>query len=138
MRLAFITSLLPTALPDTGSAIANACIVGALEQAGCEVRQFGFLKRGETAEPPANSVVLARTGVDREGASLLTRTGWIRDSLRLRLPVKAARLAVADAGALREAIGREGPFRRLRDQWRAGGGRLPVVAARMARAAGRA
>lgn len=110
MRLAFVTSLLPTALPDTGSAIANACIVGALEQAGCEVRQFGFLKADETAAPPPNAVVLARTGIDRERASLLTRTSWIRDSLRLGLPVKAARLAIADAGALREAMSREGPF----------------------------
>lgn len=109
MRLAFVTSLLPTGRPDTGFEIANACIVEGLRQAGCEVKLFGFLRRDETSEPQLGTIVLARVAIENAGASALQRALWLKDSAATGLPVIAAKLARYDR-ELRAALKREGPF----------------------------
>ncbi len=110
MRLAFVTSQLPPARPSTGAGLADACILDALRTAGCEVRHFGFLREDAPDAPPSDAVVVARWAGPGRAVSFLRKMGWLRDSARLGLPSAAARLALADSGALRKALAREGPF----------------------------
>lgn len=109
MRLAFVTSLLPTGQPDTGFEIANACVIGALRDVGCEVRLFGLLRPGGPDEPPADAVVLDRMVIENAEATAGRKAGWLAASLRLGLPVIAAKLAPLSP-RLRAALDREGPF----------------------------
>jgi hypothetical protein len=54
MRLAFVTSLLPTGKPDTGFEIANTAVIQAFRDAGVSVTLFGILRRfqrGPTRKP---------------------------------------------------------------------------------------
>jgi len=110
MRLAFVTSLLPTGRPDTGFEIANACVVDALRRSGCEVVQFGFLRDDETSPPPEASHVLARIVIETAKATAARKAAWLAESISSGLPVMAAKLARAGDGALRAALAREQPF----------------------------
>lgn len=110
MRLAFVTSLLPTARLAAGPAMADACIAEALAHAGCDIRMFGFLRDEDPEDPPGEAVLLARRPARGPAGSLLRQVGSLTESARLGLPTAAARLATADSGALRAAIAQEGPF----------------------------
>lgn len=110
MRLAFLTALVPVARPDTGFEIANAAILEALRNAGHEVTAFGFLRPGEEPADPDRSRIIARTEIENAVASPGLRLRWIAAALRLRLPVACAKLRLAGAGRLVEAVRAEGPF----------------------------
>jgi hypothetical protein len=110
MRLAFITSLLPTGRPDTGFEIANACVLDALRDAGCAVTLFGFLRSDETAEPPAGSIVLDRMVIENAVATRGQKLRWLADSFRRNLPVISTKLAAFGEARLREIIDGHGPF----------------------------
>lgn len=110
MRLAFITSLLPTGTADTGFEIANACVLDALRTSGCEVTLFGFLREGETAAPPAGSVVLDRIVIENAVASRAQKLRWLIESLRRDLPVISTKLAVFGEARLQGVIDSHGPF----------------------------
>ncbi len=110
MRLAFITSLLPTGKPDTGFEIANACVLDALRDAGCTVTLFGFLRSDETAEPPAGSVVLDRLVIENAAASRGQKLRWLAESFRRNLPVISTKLATFGEARLRDIIDSHGPF----------------------------
>jgi Glycosyl transferases group 1 len=110
MRLAFITSLLPTGKPDTGFEIANACVLDALREAGCTVTLFGFLRSDETAGSPPESVVLDRMVIENAVATRGQKLRWLADSFRRNLPVISAKLAAFGEARLREIIDSHGPF----------------------------
>jgi hypothetical protein len=110
MRLAFITSLLPTGQPDTGFEIANACVLEGLREAGCEVTLFGFLRDSESAQPPADTVVLNRMVIENAAATHGRKLRWLADSMRLDLPVISAKLATHGEDNLRAELERHGPF----------------------------
>ncbi len=110
MRLAFITSLLPTGRPDTGFEIANSCVIDALRDAGCTVTLFGFLRSDETAEPPAGSIVLDRMVIENAVATRGQKLRWLADSFRRNLPVISTKLAAFGEARLREIIDGHGPF----------------------------
>jgi Glycosyl transferases group 1 len=110
MRLAFITSLLPTGQPDTGFEIANACVLEGLREAGCEVTLFGFLRDSESAQPPADTVVLNRMVIENAAATRGRKLRWLADSMRLDLPVISAKLATHGEDNLRAELERHGPF----------------------------
>ncbi len=110
MRLAFITSLLPTGKPDTGFEIANACVLDALREAGCIVTLFGFLRSDETSEPPTGSVVLDRMVIENAVATRGQKLRWLADSFRRKLPVISTKLAAFGEARLRAIIDSHGPF----------------------------
>jgi Glycosyl transferases group 1 len=110
MRLAFITSLLPTGKPDTGFEIANACVLDALRDAACTVTLFGFLRSDEIAEPPPGSVVLDRIVIENAVATRGQKLRWLADSFRRSLPVISTKLAAFGEAKLREIIDSHGPF----------------------------
>lgn len=110
MRLAFLTSLIPVARPDTGFEIANAAILDALRAAGHEVTAFGFTRPGETPADPDRSVVIATTEIENAAVPPGRRLRWITAALRSRLPVACAKLRIAGAGRLVEAVRAAGPF----------------------------
>jgi Glycosyl transferases group 1 len=110
MRLAFITSLLPTGKADTGFEIANGCILDGLRNAGCDVTLFGFLRQNETLEPPRGSIVLDRIVIENAVAPFQQKLRWLADSFRLGLPVISAKLAAYGQQRLIEIIDRHGPF----------------------------
>jgi hypothetical protein len=109
MRLAFVTSLLPTGKPDTGFELANAAVIQAFREAGSDVTLFGVLRPGETPADPARSIVLAQFDIENAVAGRMRKLNWLAESLRRGLPVISAKIAPF-AGALDAALEREGPF----------------------------
>jgi hypothetical protein len=109
MRLAFITSLLPTGKPDTGFEIANACVLQAFADAGVDVMLFGFLRETETGDPPDKAVVLDRMVIETSVASAGQKLAWLRSSVQRGLPVIAAKLAPYGSH-LEQALIQHGPF----------------------------
>lgn len=110
MRLAFITSLIPVAKPDTGFEIANAAILDALRSAGHEVTAFGFLRPGEAPADPAQAVVIGAVDIENAVAPASRKLQWLGSALRRGLPVACAKLRLAGAGKLVEAVRARGPF----------------------------
>jgi glycosyltransferase involved in cell wall biosynthesis len=110
MRIAFVTSLIPTGTPDTGFEIANACVLGALRDAGCKVTSFGFLRADETGTPDPGSVVLDRIAIENATASGSQKIRWLLASLRMGKPVISAKLAQFGWPKLQAALSEHGPF----------------------------
>ena len=110
MRLAFITSLLPTGTPDTGFEIANGCILEALAQTDCHVKVFGFTRLDDTQTSTENTIVLQRIAIENEGASKVQKAKWVIQSLLRKLPVISTKLAMFDEARLQEALAVHGPF----------------------------
>jgi glycosyltransferase involved in cell wall biosynthesis len=110
MRLAFITPLLPTATPDTGFEIANACVLEALKAEGADVTLFGFLRADESLPPPDNAVVLDRIVIENAVAGRTQKLRWVSESLRRGLPVIATKLALYGEDNLLARLREHGPF----------------------------
>ncbi len=109
MRLAFVTSLLPTGAPDTGFEIANAAVLSALREAGCEVTLFGVLRPGETAASDQRCIVLDSMVIENAAAGGGQKLRWLLQSLARGLPVISAKVAPL-ADRLAEAMAAAGPF----------------------------
>lgn len=110
MRLAFLTSLIPVARPDTGFEIANAAILSALRDAGHEVTAIGFVRPGEVPAAPDQAVVLAEIDIENAAVPAGKRLQWLAAAFRFGLPVACAKLRLAGAGRLLEAVRAHGPF----------------------------
>jgi glycosyltransferase involved in cell wall biosynthesis len=110
VRLAFLTALIPVEKPDTGFEIANAAILSALRAAGHEVTAFGFLRPGETPADPAGSVVIDHIAIENAEVGGLAKLRWLAKALASGLPVACAKLRLAGAGRLAEAVRAQGPF----------------------------
>ena len=110
MRLAFLTSLIPVARPDTGFEIANAAILSALREAGHEVTAIGFLRPGEVPAEPKQVVVVAEANIENAAVPAGQKLRWLAAAARLRLPVACAKLRLAGAGRFVEAVRAQGRF----------------------------
>lgn len=110
MRLAFLTSLIPVARPDTGFEIANAAILDGLRAAGHDVIAIGFLRPGEVAADPARSVVIDHLAIENAAVSGLAKLRWMGVALARDLPVACAKLWLAGRGKLVEAVRANGPY----------------------------
>jgi hypothetical protein len=110
MRLAFITSLLPTGRADTGFDIANAAVLDSLHAAGCEVVQFGILRPDDPAPSAVGAVVLARMTIENAVASRSQKVRWLIQSFQRGLPVIATKLAGYGEDRLKNVIKEHGPF----------------------------
>ncbi len=110
MRLAFLTSLVPVARPDTGFEIANAAVLSALRAAGHDVTAIGFVRPGEEPAEPDKAVVVAAVDIENAVVSPVRRLEWLAAAFRHGLPVACAKLRQAGAGRLVEAVQAQGPF----------------------------
>lgn len=110
MRLAFVTSLIPVAKPDTGFEIANAAILDALRAAGHEVTAFGFLRPGEVPAAPGQAVVIDAVDIENAAVPAGRKLQWLAHALVNGLPVASAKLLLAGRGRLIEAIRARGRF----------------------------
>ncbi|MDR6872418.1 glycosyltransferase involved in cell wall biosynthesis [Bosea sp. BE125] len=110
MRLAFLTSLIPVARPDTGFEIANAAILDALRAAGHEVTAIGFLRPGEVPAVPEGAVVIDAIDIENAAVPARRKLQWIAAALAKGLPVACAKLRLAGEGRLIEAVRAHGPF----------------------------
>ncbi|MGL5361590.1 MAG: glycosyltransferase [Bosea sp. (in: a-proteobacteria)] len=110
MRLAFLTSLIPVARPDTGFEIANAAILNGLRAAGHDVTAIGFLRPGEVAADPERSVVLDHFAIENAAVSGMTKLRWLATAMARGLPVACAKLWLAGRGRLIETVRKTGPF----------------------------
>jgi len=110
LRLAFVTSLIPVARPDTGFEIANAAILDALRAAGHEVTAFGFLRPGETPALPEQAVVIDAVDIENAAVPAKRKLQWLASALRHGLPIASAKLLMAGRGRFVEAIRARGPF----------------------------
>ncbi|AOO79979.1 glycosyltransferase [Bosea vaviloviae] len=110
MRLAFLTSLIPVARPDTGFEIANAAILDALRAAGHEVTAIGFLRPGEVPAVPEGAVVIDAIDIENAAVPARRKLQWILAALAKGLPVACAKLRLAGEGRLIEAVRAHGPF----------------------------
>jgi Glycosyl transferases group 1 len=110
MRIAFITSLLPSKTPDTGFEIANVCVLAALKDAGVDVVQFGFLRNTESSPAPPDSVLLERIVIENAVAGRRQKLRWLIASILRGLPVISTKLALYDEEKLRQVIEKHGPF----------------------------
>jgi hypothetical protein len=109
MRLAFVTSLLPTGKPDTGFDIANAAIIRAFRDAGATIVRFGVVRPDETPADERDAVVLARMDIENAVAGPLRKAAWLADGVRRGLPVISAKIAPL-ARRLDQELDRHGPF----------------------------
>jgi Glycosyl transferases group 1 len=109
MRLAFVTSLLPTGTPDTGFEIANTAVLDALRDAGCDITLFGVMRPGETADIRYNCITLEHIVIENAVAGKSRKARWLLDSVRLGLPVIASKLAPLGK-KLKAAMASAGPF----------------------------
>lgn len=110
MRLAFLTSLIPVARPDTGFEIANAAVLSALRDAGHQVTAIGFVRHGEVPADPDQAVVVAEIDLENATVSKLQQLRWLAAAFQYGLPVACAKLRLAGAGRLVEAVRAHGPF----------------------------
>jgi glycosyltransferase involved in cell wall biosynthesis len=110
MRLAFLTSLVPTDRPDTGFEIANASLLDALDEAGCEVTIFGFRRPSDRPDPRRAIVSLGEIDIETAKASSGTRLGWLAGSALSGLPLSAAKLRRLSGRSLLKRMERSGPF----------------------------
>lgn len=110
MRLAFLTTLIPVARPDTGFEIANAAILDALRAAGHDVTAFGFVRPGEVPADPAGAVVIDAVDVENAVVSKGRQLQWLASALASSLPIASAKLRLAGRGRFVEAIRARGPF----------------------------
>lgn len=110
MRLAFLTSLIPVARPDTGFEIANAAILSALREAGHTVTAIGFLRPGEIPAEPEQAIVVTEADIENAAVPAVQKLRWLVEAVRLGLPVACAKLRLAGAGRLVEAVRAQGPF----------------------------
>jgi hypothetical protein len=110
LRLAFLTSLIPVAAPDTGFEIANAAILTALREAGHEVTAVGFLRPGEAPADPGNAVVIDAVEIENATVPASRKLQWIGQALARGLPIACAKLRLAGEGRLVEAVRANGPF----------------------------
>ena len=110
LRLAFVTSLVPVARPDTGFEIANAGVLDALREAGHDVTAFGFVRPGEVPADPAQAVVIDAVDIENAVVSRGRKLQWLTAALLGGLPVACAKLRLAGRGRLVEAIRAAGPF----------------------------
>ncbi len=109
MKLAFVTSLIPLANPDTGFEIANAAIIAAMRAAGHDVSIFGFVRKGATHPVDPDAHVLAEITIENAVASPGVLARWVLRALRSGLPLAVAKL-VAPCTGLAEMVKRHGPF----------------------------
>ncbi|MDX3805241.1 glycosyltransferase [Bosea thiooxidans] len=110
MRLAFLTSLIPVARPDTGFEIANAAVLSALRDAGHQVTAIGFVRHGEVPADPDQAVVVVEIDLENATVSKLQQLRWLAAAFRFGLPVACAKLRLAGTGRLVEAVRAHGPF----------------------------
>lgn len=110
MRLAFVTSLVPVARPDTGFEIANAAVLNALREAGHDVTAIGFVRPGEVPADPAGAVVIDAVDIETFVVSRGRKLRWLAAALLHGLPIACAKLRLAGRGRLVEAIRAAGPF----------------------------
>lgn len=109
MRLAFLTSLIPVACPDTGFEIANAAILTALRDAGHEVTAFGYLRPGETPAEPDKAVVIAAVDIENAAVPASRKLQWISYALAKNLPIACAKLRLIGPDLV-AAVRARGPF----------------------------
>jgi len=109
LRLAFLTSLIPVARPDTGFEIANAAILSALRAAGHDVTAIGFLRPGEEPAEPGKAVVVNKVDIENAVVSPATKLRWLAEAFRSGLPLACAKLRLAGGAGLIEAVRAHGP-----------------------------
>jgi Glycosyl transferases group 1/Glycosyltransferase Family 4 len=110
MRLAFLTSLVPTGRPDTGFEIANESLLDGLKAAGAEVTIFGFRRKTDTPDPTRQIVVLDEIDIETAKASRVSKLGWLAGSVLHGLPLSSAKLRRWSEAALIARIEAEGQF----------------------------
>ncbi|WP_332684930.1 glycosyltransferase, partial [Bosea sp. (in: a-proteobacteria)] len=110
VRLAFLTTLIPVARPDTGFEIANAAILEALRAAGHAVTAFGFVRPGEVPADSAQAAVIDAVDVENAVVSKGRQLQWLASALLSSLPVASAKLRLAGRGRFVEAVRARGPF----------------------------
>ncbi len=110
MRLAFLTSLVPTGRPDTGFEIANEGALDSLKAAGATVTVFGFKRPADRPDASRDIVVLANIDIETAKASVGSKLSWLAASVRHGLPLSAAKLRCITEAALIGRIEHEGPF----------------------------
>lgn len=110
VRLAFLSSLIPVARPDTGFEVAGGAILSALRAAGHQVTAIGFVRHGEVPADPDQAVVVAAMDIENAVVSKAQKLRWLAAALRFDLPVACAKLRLAGAGRLVETVREHGPF----------------------------
>jgi hypothetical protein len=110
MRLAFLTSLVPTGRPDTGFEIANESILDGLASIGADITIFGYHRAGDQPDPARKIITLSEIAIETAQASLATKLRWIGESIRSGLPLSSAKLRLMDEHALMRTIEDSGPF----------------------------
>jgi hypothetical protein len=110
LKLAFVTSLAPTAKPDTGFEIANAAIVGGLRRAGHEVAVIGFARPLDELPPDPDRALLGRIVIENAAAGRARKLAWLGSALIRGLPFAAAKLWLAGLGSVVAAVRAKGPF----------------------------
>lgn len=110
MRLAFVTSLIPVARPDTGFEIANAAIIDALRAAGHDVTVFGFARPDDVLRDDHQAVLFDRMVIENSAADARRKANWLAGALALRLPIACAKLKLAGGRSVVAAVKERGPW----------------------------
>jgi hypothetical protein len=110
MRIAFVTSLVPTRIAETGFELASESFLDGLKREGHQVTIFGFKRPDETPSPDHDIVVLSNIVIETAVASKVLKARWMLASLTRRLPLAVAKLQIIREEALLKTIGTHGRF----------------------------
>lgn len=113
MKLAFVTSLAPTAKPDTGFEIANVAIVEALRAEGHHVTVFAFARPDDQLRPDPDLVLLGRMTIENHVAGPLRKLAWLSAALIKGMPFASAKLWLAGGSKIMALVAQNGPFDRI-------------------------
>jgi glycosyltransferase involved in cell wall biosynthesis len=110
MRIAFVTSLVPTRRAETGFELASESLLQGLKAEGHQVTIFGFKRPDETASVDHDIVVLSDIVIETAMASRALKAQWVLKSLAKRLPLAVAKLQIITEQSLLDHISAQGPF----------------------------
>lgn len=110
MHLLFATSIIPDGASGSGYEIGNAAMLDALRRSGARVTVMGYCWPGKAPADPDQAIVLGEVDVRTEGASSLQKVAWLMRAMASNVPFSSAKVAVAPAEQVREAMRRAGPF----------------------------
>ena len=92
MKLIFISSLVPVALPKSGFDIANRTIVDGLKALDIDVKIVGFLTPGETPAYPDDTIILNELEVTNTKVGKLQKLVWLLRAIANGVPVSVGKM----------------------------------------------
>lgn len=104
MKLIFISSLVPVALPKSGFDIANRTIVDGLKALDIDVKIVGFLTPGETPAYPDDTIILNELEVTNTKVGKIQKLVWVLRAIANGVPVSVGKMLQASPDEIKNIL----------------------------------